>query len=42
VKKIVARASEHCNAFVTFARGARIELTLIHNGQKIDERTYEG
>jgi uncharacterized OsmC-like protein len=40
VKKIVARASEHCAAFVTFARAARIEVTLMHNGQKIDERTY--
>ncbi len=40
VKKVVARASEHCNAFVTFARGARIELTLMHNGLKIDERSY--
>lgn len=42
VKKVVARASDQCNAFVTFARGARIELTLMHNGKKIDERTYEG
>ncbi|TMA87491.1 MAG: OsmC family protein [Deltaproteobacteria bacterium] len=40
VKKIVARASEHCAAFVTFARAARIEVTVMHNGQKIDERTY--
>jgi uncharacterized OsmC-like protein len=42
VKKVVAKASESCNAFVTFARGARIEVTLVHNGQKIDERIYEG
>jgi uncharacterized OsmC-like protein len=42
VKKVVAQASEHCAAFVTFARGARIELTLMHNGAKIDERIYEG
>ena len=42
VKKIVAQASERCEAFVTFARGARIELTLMHNGQKIDERAYGG
>ena len=40
VKKIVARASEHCASFVTFARAARIEVTVVHNGQKIDERTY--
>jgi uncharacterized OsmC-like protein len=40
VKKIVARASEHCASFVTFARAARIEVTVMHNGQKIDERTY--
>jgi len=40
VKKIVGRASEHCTSFVTFARAARIEVTLLHNGQKIDERTY--
>ena len=40
VKKIVGRASEHCTSFVTFARAARIEVTLIHNGQKIDERAY--
>jgi len=40
VKKVVAKASDSCNAFVTFARGASIELTLMHNGQKIDERTY--
>jgi len=40
VKKVVAKASDSCNAFVTFTRGARIELTLMHNGQKIDERTY--
>jgi uncharacterized OsmC-like protein len=42
VKKVVAKASDSCNAFVTFARGARIEVTLLHNGKKIDERTYEG
>jgi uncharacterized OsmC-like protein len=42
VKKIVAQASDRCAAFVTFARGARIELTLMHNGQKIDERSYGG
>jgi len=42
VKKVVAKASDSCNAFVTFARGARIDLTLVHNGKKIDERTYEG
>jgi uncharacterized OsmC-like protein len=40
VKKIVARASDQCTSFVTFARAARIELTLMHNGQKVDERTY--
>ena len=40
VKKVVARASEHCAAFVTFSRAARIELTLMHNGQKVDERAY--
>src|SRR5262245_31842221 len=40
VKKIVARASERCASFVTFARAARIELNLMHNGQKVDERTY--
>jgi uncharacterized OsmC-like protein len=42
VKKLVARASEQCNAFVTFARGARIDLTLMHNGHKVDEHTYGG
>src|SRR5262245_17718736 len=42
VKRIVAQASDHCTAVVTFARGARIELTLMHNGQKIDERAYGG
>jgi uncharacterized OsmC-like protein len=42
VKKIVSQASDRCAAFVTFARGARIELTLMHNGQKIDERAYGG
>ena len=40
VKKIVGRASEQCTSFVTFARAARIEVTLIHNGQKVDERAY--
>ena len=40
VKKIVDKASEHCAAFVTLARGARVELTLMHNGKKNDERTY--
>jgi hypothetical protein len=25
---------------VTFARAARIDVTLIHNGQKVDERSY--
>ena len=40
VKKIVARASEQCTSFVTFARAARIDVTLIHNGQKVDERSY--
>jgi uncharacterized OsmC-like protein len=42
VKKIVDQASARCAAFVTLARGARIELTLLHNGQKTDERTYGG
>ena len=42
VKKIVAQASERCAAFVTVGRGSRIELTLMQNGKKIDERTYEG
>lgn len=40
VKKIVNRASEGCTSFVTFARAARIDVTLIHNGQKIEERSY--
>jgi uncharacterized OsmC-like protein len=40
VKKLVARASEQCTAFVTFARAARIDLTLMHNGHKVDERAY--
>jgi uncharacterized OsmC-like protein len=40
VKKIVARASDQCTAFVTFARAARIDLTLMHNGTKVDERSY--
>jgi pyruvate dehydrogenase E2 component (dihydrolipoamide acetyltransferase) len=40
IKKLVARASEQCTSFVTFARAARIELTLFHNGRKIDERAY--
>jgi uncharacterized OsmC-like protein len=40
VKKLVARASEQCTAFVTFARAARIDLTLVHNGGKVDERAY--
>jgi uncharacterized OsmC-like protein len=40
VKKVVGQASQHCTAFVTFCRAAPIELTLMHNGRKIDERTY--
>jgi len=42
VKKLVEKASERCAAFVTLARGARVELTLMHNGKKTDERIYEG
>jgi uncharacterized OsmC-like protein len=42
VKKLVEKASGSCTAFVTLARGARVELTLMHNGKKTDERTYEG
>jgi len=40
VKKVVAKASDHCAAFVTFSRGAAIEVTVMHNGQKIDGCTY--
>jgi uncharacterized OsmC-like protein len=40
VKRIVNRASDGCTSFVTFARAARIDVTLIHNGQKIEERSY--
>ncbi len=40
IKKIVDQASERCAAFVTFARAARIELTLMHNGNKTFEKTY--
>jgi uncharacterized OsmC-like protein len=40
VKKLVARASEQCTAFVTFTRAARIDLTLVHNGRQVDERAY--
>lgn len=40
VKKIVAQASERCAAFVTVARGSRIELALMHNGNKTFEKTY--
>jgi pyruvate dehydrogenase E2 component (dihydrolipoamide acetyltransferase) len=40
VKKLVARASEQCTSFVTFARAARINVTVIHNGEKVDERSY--
>jgi uncharacterized OsmC-like protein len=40
IKKLVARASEQCTAFVTFARAARIEVTVMHNGKKVEERAY--
>ncbi|HWP57022.1 MAG TPA: OsmC family protein [Candidatus Acidoferrales bacterium] len=42
IRKIVAQAAERCAAFVTVARGCRIELTLMHNGKKTDERVYGG
>lgn len=42
VQKVVDQASQRCTAFVTLERGARIELTLIHNGKKIHERIYGG
>jgi uncharacterized OsmC-like protein len=40
VQKVVDQASSRCAAFVTLALGARIEVTLVHNGQKSYERTY--
>ncbi len=42
IRTVVDAATRRCPAFVTAARGTRIELTIIHNGVKADERTYGG
>lgn len=39
-KELVQHAATACPAFVSMARCAPIELTLLHNGQTILERTY--
>ena len=40
VEKVVDQACRRCAAFVTFQRSARIDVTLIHNGNTIGERAY--
>ena len=40
VKKVVAEASRRCAAFVTVARSTPVEVTVVHNGATIEERTY--
>ncbi|MBI4213572.1 MAG: OsmC family protein [Chloroflexi bacterium] len=41
IRKIVEQAGQRCPAFVTIQRAAAVDLTLKHNGQVIQERTYE-
>jgi uncharacterized OsmC-like protein len=40
VKKIVAEASRRCAAFVTVARSTQVDVTVVHNGATIEQRTY--
>ena len=40
VKKVVEGASVRCAAFVAIHRSTKVELTVVHNGKQIEERTY--
>ena len=40
VQKVVAEASKRCAAFVTVARSTPVEVTVVHNGSTIEQRTY--
>ncbi|HLH22232.1 MAG TPA: OsmC family protein [Chloroflexota bacterium] len=40
VTRIVDEATRRCPAFVTAARGSRIDVTVEHNGQVVHEQSY--
>jgi uncharacterized OsmC-like protein len=40
VWSVVDLATTRCPAFVTFARAARVDLELVHNGERLGERSY--
>lgn len=40
IKRVIAEASRRCAAFVTVARSTQVDVTVIHNGATIEQRTY--
>jgi len=41
VQTIIDAATRRCPAFVSAARSIPIELTIVHNGQNRDAKTYD-
>ena len=42
VRTCVDLATQRCPAFVTAARATRVDLTIVHNGERIHEQSYGG
>jgi uncharacterized OsmC-like protein len=42
ITRIVDEATRRCPAFVTAARGTRIDVTVVLNGQTVHEQSYGG
>jgi uncharacterized OsmC-like protein len=42
ITRVVDEATRRCPAFVTAARGSRIDVTVVHNGEVVHEQGYGG